>query len=104
MSSVRFVRWARGAPQAAAAGPGGLLTVPLPVPYTLPPTPYGPSDKPWAVDVAWLGVDIRGASRDSPRGCLYGLLDSQDWMEPPEGERGTGCVGAGWGHGCREGV
>jgi hypothetical protein len=78
VGSVRFVAWQRVSPQEAPAD-GGTLTVPLPVPYPLPPTKYQAGDTPWAVDTLWPGKDSFGCTIDNPHGAFYGLLESMEW-------------------------
>lgn len=60
VKAVRFVRWRRGMPQAASLSAEGTLSVPLPIPYPLPPTRYTPEDQPWIWDIKWDGIDSRG--------------------------------------------
>lgn len=76
---MRFVRWQQGQPQEAARSPAGALTVPVPVPYSIPPAKYGAGEKPWAVDTMWPGRDSWGCTRDRPHGAYYGLTEDMDW-------------------------
>ena len=88
-SRVRFVAWQRGQPAQASSTPasstdgsGTALTVPLPIPYALPPHKYrAAGDTPWAVDTPWPGQDSYGCTIDRPHGAFYGLLESMEWAD-----------------------
>ncbi|GAB4821749.1 hypothetical protein N2152v2_008795 [Parachlorella kessleri] len=96
--SVRFVAWQRGQPQEASSSPasaGGssTLTVPLPIPYALPPHKYRAGDSPWATDLPHKGLDSRGYPAGDTRKIHYGLLEEWEWGEWEfvlEGAGGTG--------------
>lgn len=90
----RFVAWSRDIPQATGySSSEPPLSIPLPVPYTLPPTPYdrtpgqsggtgeGVGDTPWAVDTEWPGLDSWGCGITAPHGQFYGLLEEMEWGE-----------------------
>ena len=81
-TAVRFVAWRRGEPQEAGPpGPDGVLRVPLPVPYTLPPTRYQQGDQPWGTDSDFPGlVDVYGRGVKDPVGALYGLDEAMEWL------------------------
>ena len=78
---VTFHAWKRG----QAFGPscqetsGLSISVPIPVPYQLPPQPYGQDDTPWAVDVPWPGLDMWGCTVANPHGAFYGLTEDMEW-------------------------
>jgi hypothetical protein len=42
----------------------GVARVVLPVPYRLPPVPYGPGDRPWLCDVRHEGYDATGHTQE----------------------------------------
>ena len=79
--NVTFHAWKRG----QAFGPscqktnGLSISVPIPVPYQLPPQPYGQDDTPWAVDVPWPGLDMWGCTIANPHGAFYGLTEDMEW-------------------------
>ena len=79
--TVRFVQWTRGTPQEATLR-DGVLTVPLPIPYELPPESYESGDVPWDVRGAgmppWPGLDSLG-KRFPGVGRYYGMLDQMEW-------------------------
>lgn len=72
---------AAGEAAAAAAAPD-VEYVPLPLPYALPPRPYGGADVPWTVDeeASALLVDTYGLRRDEAVGGMYGYV--QDTVQP----------------------
>ncbi len=86
-SRVRFVAWQRGQPthETSTSSTDGStpnsLTVPLPIPYALPPHKYAAGDTPWAVDTPWPGHDSYGCTIDRPHGAFYGLLESMEWAD-----------------------
>ena len=80
-AGVGFVRWEKGIAQGAAPSPAGALSVPLPIPFALPPTRYQAGDQPWATDVPWPGLDSWGRTIFNPHGCHYGVLEQQDWAD-----------------------
>jgi hypothetical protein len=88
-AQVRFVAWQRGQPQRPELR-AGVLTVPLPLPYALPPEAYAAGDRPWDVrderSPAWPGVDALGAAFPGV-GAHYGVLQSQTWADVV-GQRG----------------
>mgnify|MGYP001810877824 CR=1 FL=1 len=86
-SAVRFTQWRRGAPQEAAAAADGVLRVPLPIAYRLPPAQYPPGERPWTVDGAWQGLDALGFDRDASPSCHYGALEHMEWGEVVERAR-----------------
>ncbi len=77
---MRFVAWQQGSSQEARAA-GRVLTVPLPVPYPLPPAKYQAGDIPWSTDLPHAGLDSRGCTASDPRKAHYGLLESREWEE-----------------------
>jgi Tyrosyl-DNA phosphodiesterase len=83
ITKVKYVQWVRGTPQPGRVQNGGVMEVPLPVPYALPPHPYeregAGKDVPWAVDGRWPGLDTWGRRSGEPRGMMYGLPDDVQW-------------------------
>lgn len=80
--SVRFVPWKRGTSQQVQAAADGSITLPLPIPYSLPPQRYAAGDHPWMVDKPFPGLDLLGCAIDGKVGTNYGLLESMAW--PPD--------------------
>jgi tyrosyl-DNA phosphodiesterase-1 len=80
---VRFVAWRRGEAQGATLE-GGVLTVPLPLPYALPPEPYAAGDVPWDVRgeglPPWSGRDALGFEFPGV-GRHYGVLEAHEWAD-----------------------
>lgn len=89
--AVRFVAWQRGASQVAQANGAGMLSVPLPIPFSLPPQCYSAADQPWMGGVLWPGQDVWGhaikphAGRPprAPYGTrfCYGLHEAMEWAD-----------------------
>ena len=50
----------------------------LPVPYKLPPSPYGPEDVPWMVDGSFPGMDGHGRTVHQEYPPLYGHVEAED--------------------------
>eukprot|EP00892_Ulva_mutabilis_P008980 jgi/Ulvmu1/6454/UM003_0084.1 len=73
---------ATNAAAAAAAPTASVEYVPVPLPYTLPPQPYGAADMPWTVDEdpSPALLDTHGLRRDEAVGGMYGYL--QDTVQP----------------------
>jgi tyrosyl-DNA phosphodiesterase-1 len=70
VEKVKFVQWRLGMPQAANLD-RGVLTVPLPVPYDLPPTAYQTGDVPFIADKP-------NSPGDDAHGLVYpGLKESK---------------------------
>jgi tyrosyl-DNA phosphodiesterase-1 len=72
-SEVSFVQWQRGQRQEASVA-SGKLTVPLPIPYELPPRRYADGDVPWDVETARAGLDALGVVWPGV-GSHYGHLE-----------------------------
>ena len=62
-------------------GPLHVGSVVVPLPYSLPPTPYGPHDVPWSTSdggqhaprwMATIGADRHGRMIGQPHGGMYG--------------------------------
>ena len=75
---VRFVQWQRGQQQLPTVT-ADAITVPLLIPWALPPPRHAPADAPWVTDVAWPGIDSRGHTSDHPYGAHYGMLEQMEW-------------------------
>jgi hypothetical protein len=56
----------------------GVARVVLPVPYRLPPVPYGPGDRPWVNDVEFPGIDARGYTYQQFPLKYYGHTEPRD--------------------------
>lgn len=83
---VRFVQWRRGQAQHASME-DEVLTVPLPIPYDLPPGVYESGDVPWDVRAGlpgWPGLDTLGAPFPGV-GVHYGVLEQMDWADVVSG-------------------
>lgn len=78
--SLSFVSWDRQKSQCPTVSKGH-ARIPLPVPFALPPAPYGAGDQPWAVDVQWPGMDVWGRSILDAQCAHYGLDESKEWAE-----------------------
>ena len=70
-SSVEF--WAVRDVAEPSSKPGQML---LPVPYKLPPSPYGPEDVPWMVDGNFPGMDNHGRTVHQEYPPLYGHVEA----------------------------
>jgi len=61
----------------------GVVCVPLPIPFKLPPDRYDPDqDVPWAVDMTPKeapGSDVWGRKVDNPMGRFYGCDERDEW-------------------------
>jgi hypothetical protein len=76
---VRLVQWRRGQPQTATMEAEGVLKVPVPLPYQLPPEKYDVSsgqDIPWSMHEeggGWPGDDILGFPYPGWGRCVFDL-------------------------------
>jgi len=86
---VKFVQWQQGESQAALfSSDGTVLTVPLPIPYPLPPESYiQGQDVPWSVSTMFPGVDSQ-AMPCPGIGTHYGLTDDMEWGDIIEALKG----------------
>jgi tyrosyl-DNA phosphodiesterase-1 len=82
LEKVKFVQWQRGQPQTGQfSSDGSVLTVPLPIPYPLPPESYVQGrEMPWHVVGPWAGADSFGLTHPG-RGTHYGLLEGMEWED-----------------------
>jgi len=77
-AEVRFSQWKKGESQEAYFKDPGILTVPVPIAFALPPHRYAADDVPWNVMGGWHGIDALGATFPGV-GAHYGVLDDQEW-------------------------
>jgi tyrosyl-DNA phosphodiesterase 1 len=80
IKQVKFRQWQRSESQAARlSSDGTVLTVPLPIPYPLPPERYAQGkDVPWAVQTTFPGLDSLGVPCPGI-GTHYGVLNGMEW-------------------------
>lgn len=86
---VKFLQWQQGEPQAAHfSSDGTVLTVPLPIPYPLPPESYVQGqDVPWRVSTMFPGVDSLAMTCPGI-GTHYGVTDDMEWENIIEALKG----------------
>jgi tyrosyl-DNA phosphodiesterase-1 len=79
---VKFVQWQQGESQDAQFSVNGtMLTIPLPIPYSLPPESYVQGqDVPWSVSTMFPGVDFL-AMPCPGIGTHYGVTDDMKWED-----------------------
>jgi tyrosyl-DNA phosphodiesterase-1 len=82
IKQVKFVQWQRGQLQAAQFSPdGNVLTVPLPIPYPLPPESYAQGrDVPWNAEGPWPGLDHFGSCFPGI-GTQYAMVEGLAWED-----------------------
>ena len=80
LKQVKFVQWQKGESQSAGLSPDGtVLTVPLPVPYPLPPDSYNlGTDVPWDCQNRFPGLDSFGMPHPGI-GSHYMVKENQEW-------------------------